>query len=103
MFRRKAHPTPLSATGLRLADVVQQVLVLDDGWLTSGPETPILGVIPQLDSMAAVALLTEIEERFSIRIADEDVSAQMLATFGDLLEFVESRLPDAPSGPASVA
>lgn len=89
-LRRGACP-PSTAT--QLAGIVQHVLSLDDRWMTHGYDTPLLGAVPQLDSMAAVALLTEIERQFEIRIPDEDVSADMFTTFGDLLTFVEARLP----------
>jgi acyl carrier protein len=94
MFRRSWQRATLSANATRLAVLVQEVLSLDDRWLTDGNDTQLLGAIPQLDSMAAVALLTELELRFDIRIADDDVSATMFTTFGHLLDFVEARMVD---------
>lgn len=80
-----------------LATLLQEVLALEPGWLSHGRATPLLGALPQLDSMAAVAVLSEIESRFGIRIDDEDVGAEMFASFGDLLDFVTARLDNRPS------
>lgn len=54
--------------------------------------TPLLGNLPELDSMAVVHVLAAIEEQFGIVVADDDVSAETFATFGSLADFVESKL-----------
>lgn len=55
-------------------------------------ETPLLGSIPEFDSMTVVVVLTSIEDRLGIVIEDDDISADTFATVGTLLEFVEERL-----------
>lgn len=55
-------------------------------------ETPLLGSIPELDSMAVVAVLTAIEERYGIVIDDADLSAEVFATVGSLADFVDARM-----------
>lgn len=50
--------------------------------------TPLLGVLPELDSMALVSILAEIEAHFDCRIPDDDVNAEVFATFGSLCMFV---------------
>ncbi len=60
-----------------------------------GPETPLLGEVPELDSMAVVLLLTEFEERFGIVVEDDDVSAETFETLGTLVEFVDRKLESA--------
>lgn len=52
-------------------------------------DTPLLGAIPELDSMAVVTLITSIEERFGISIADDEIDGSVFATFGSLADFVE--------------
>jgi acyl carrier protein len=52
-------------------------------------DTPLLGAIPELDSMAVVSMITAIEERFGVTIADDMIDASAFATFGSLREFVE--------------
>lgn len=54
--------------------------------------TPLLGNLPELDSMAVVHVLAAIEEHFGIVVADDDVSAETFATFGSLADFVASKL-----------
>lgn len=50
--------------------------------------TPLLGSIPELDSMAVVGILTAIEEELGIAIPDDEISADAFATFADLASFV---------------
>jgi acyl carrier protein len=50
-----------------------------------------LASIPELDSMAVVALLVELEDRFGITIEDEDVTAEVFETLGSLATFVASK------------
>lgn len=54
--------------------------------------TPLLGAIPELDSMAVVSLLTSLEERFGFTIEDDEVDGKIFATVGSLVAFVDSKL-----------
>lgn len=56
------------------------------------PESPLLGAVPELDSMAVVALLTSLEERFGFTIDDDEVDGSTFATAGSLVRFVEDKL-----------
>lgn len=53
--------------------------------------TALFGAMPELDSMAVAGLLTEIEDRLGILIEDDEVEAEMLETFGGLLEFAKRK------------
>ena len=55
-------------------------------------ETPLLGAVPELDSMAVVSLLTALAERFSITIDDDDFDGDVFATVGALSDFVSERV-----------
>lgn len=55
-------------------------------------DTPLFGELPELDSMAVASLLTEMEDRLNIYIEDEEVDADMLATFGTLVAFAERKV-----------
>ena len=55
------------------------------------PSRPMLGAIPELDSMAVVGILTAIEEQMGIAIDDDEISADAFLTFGDLESFVFGR------------
>lgn len=55
-------------------------------------ETPLLGAIPELDSMAVVALLTQLEERFGFGVDDDEIDGATFATLGSLVDFVDQKL-----------
>jgi acyl carrier protein len=80
-------------------DVVKEVTrVIDDVLSLQGRsaaftrETPLLGAIPELDSMAVVSLITTLEERFDIVIDDDDIDGSTFATVGSVADFVAERL-----------
>lgn len=54
--------------------------------------TLLLGHVPELDSMAVVAVLTAIEEHYGIAVDDGDISAEVFESVGSLANFVESKL-----------
>jgi acyl carrier protein len=54
-------------------------------------DSPLLGALPELDSMAVVHLITAIEERFGIFVDDDEVNAATFATFHSLVAFVSSK------------
>lgn len=51
-------------------------------------DTLLLGNLPELDSMAVVAVITELEERYGIVIEDGDIDAETFETLGSLASFV---------------
>jgi acyl carrier protein len=53
-------------------------------------DSPLLGEIPELDSMAVMTLLTLFEEEFGVQVDDEDISAETFATVGSLTRFLEA-------------
>ena len=55
------------------------------------PATPLLGSLPELDSMAVLTVLTALEERFGIAVEDDDISAETFATVGSLCEYVDQK------------
>lgn len=57
--------------------------------------TPLLGSIPELDSMAVVALLTGLEEQFGFTVDDDEVDGDIFANVGALTDFVSTKLADA--------
>lgn len=57
-----------------------------------GPQSALLGSIPEFDSMAVVALLTNLEERFGFIVDDDEVDGSIFSTIGTLTKFVESKI-----------
>jgi acyl carrier protein len=54
--------------------------------------TPLLGHVPELDSMAVLELMLALEQRFGITIDDDDVTAEVFETLGSLTAFVAGKL-----------
>jgi len=54
--------------------------------------TELLGAIPELDSMAVLGILTQLQDDLGLQIDDDEVSAEIFQTFGDLRRFVEAKL-----------
>lgn len=82
-----------------LMTVMQQVLDLLDEVLSLGGraaafnrDTPLLGALPELDSMAVVALIGAMEERFGFAVDDDEIDGQTFATVGALVDFCAARL-----------
>lgn len=53
--------------------------------------TALFGALPEFDSMAVAGLLTELEERLGIVIEDHEVDADMLESYGALLNFARNK------------
>ncbi len=52
---------------------------------------PLLGSMPELDSMAVVAVITALEDHFGFEVDDDEISADTFATVGTLAAFVEEK------------
>ncbi len=55
-------------------------------------ETPLLGHVPEMDSMAVVTILTAIEDHYGITIDDDEMSGEVFATVGTLCRFLDGKL-----------
>ncbi len=73
-------------------ELLRDTLQLEDRAAALQPDTPLLGGIPEFDSMAVVTVLTQIEERYDVEIDDDEVSAENFETVGSLVEFLERKL-----------
>lgn len=74
-----------------ILQTLDDVLALAGRSLQWTRQTPLLGAVPELDSMAVVSLLTELAARFDITIDDDDFSGDVFATVGSLSDFVSAR------------
>ena len=72
--------------------VLDEVLSLNGRSASFDRGTPLLGAIPELDSMAVVGLIAALEERFGITVDDDDIDGQTFASVGALCEFVDAKL-----------
>ncbi len=55
-------------------------------------EAPLLGAIPELDSMAIVGIITSIEERFGIVFDDDELDAEVFETVGTLRNQIVAKM-----------
>jgi len=55
-------------------------------------ETPLLGAVPELDSMAVVGVIAALEEHFCFHLADDDIDGSTFETVGTLTRFVATKL-----------
>jgi acyl carrier protein len=74
-----------------VSSILKRVLQLKDT-LAFTENSPLLGALPELDSMAVVTLLTSLEEHFGFIVDDDEISADTFATLGSLTAFVEQKL-----------
>lgn len=72
--------------------ILRTVLSLDAGTRALNADTPLLGHVAELDSMAVVSVLTAIEERFGIVVDDDEVDGRTFASVGSLVAFVQDKL-----------
>lgn len=75
-----------------LRSLLDQTLNLDGRSVNFTAATPLIGAIPELDSMGVVALITALEERFGMTIDDDEIDGAVFQTFGSLLDFVNGKL-----------
>jgi acyl carrier protein len=90
-------PTIQSDTALdqELKSLIADVLGIDPAQAAAfGADSGLFGHLPELDSMAVAGLLTEMEDRLGIVIEDDDVTGEMLETYGGLLAFAKAKLAD---------
>jgi acyl carrier protein len=80
-------------------DVRTELLKLIDATLNLGgrglawkDSTPLMGAVPELDSMGVVSLLTAFEERLGFAVEDDEIDGSIFATFGTLLAFVKNKV-----------
>lgn len=79
-------------TTSKVIDVLDSVLTLNGRGATFSLDTPLMGAVPELDSMAVVSVLTSLEERFGFSIEDDEIDGSTFTTVGTLVRLVEQKL-----------
>lgn len=72
-------------------NILIDVLNLGEAGASLTPDSPLLGSLPELDSMAVVSLIGALEEHFGILVDDDEISASTFATLGSLAAFVQEK------------
>lgn len=72
--------------------IVAEILQLGARADTFTRSTPLLGSVPEFDSMAVVSVITALEDNYGIVIEDDELTADVFATLGDLQDFVNQKI-----------
>jgi acyl carrier protein len=78
--------------------VVVETLGIEDRADAIDATTPLLGSVPELDSMAVLELLLALEERFDVTLDGQDVTAEAFESLASLTALVDSAAERAGSG-----
>lgn len=73
-------------------EILGSVLQLADAVKKLNDNSPLLGAIPEFDSMAVVSIITALEDRFGFVVDDDEIDAAVFETVGSLVAFVERKL-----------
>jgi acyl carrier protein len=74
-----------------LKGVLVNTLGIQDRATTIEASTPLLGGIPELDSLAVVELAQALEDQFGFEIDDSEFTGDTFETVGTLAEFIERK------------
>lgn len=75
-----------------LLGLIDEVLSLGGRAMGFERDTPLLGAVPELDSMAVVGLINMMEEHFGFIVEDDEIDGSAFATVGTLTDFVQGKL-----------
>ncbi|MDP2902543.1 MAG: acyl carrier protein [Methylovulum sp.] len=81
----------MSGIKKQVQEIVNSVLQSSDGGNYLVNEAPLLGAIPEFDSMAVVSIITALEDCFGFVVDDDEIDASVFETFGSLVTFVERK------------
>jgi acyl carrier protein len=76
---------------LEVMRILDEVLSLGGRASSFSRQTPLLGAVPELDSMAVVSLITTLQDQLGIEIDDDDIDGSTFETVGSLTDFVTAR------------
>lgn len=75
----------------RVIRVLDEALGLKGRSKTFADSTPLLGSVPELDSMAVLSVITGLEQAFGFSVDDDELTGATFSTVGSLVQFVESK------------
>jgi acyl carrier protein len=75
-----------------LLSLLDEVLHLEGRASSFDEHTPLLGALPEMDSMGVVSLLTAFEDRLGFSVEDDEIDGSVFQTFGTLEAFVRNKL-----------
>ena len=78
------------ATLDQVKSLIAETLGIEDRAASMDASTPLLGDIPELDSLAVVEIAAGIEDRFHFQVDDTNFTADVFETLGSLTSFVDA-------------
>jgi acyl carrier protein len=75
----------------QVREVLTSALQLDSQSSNWHADSPLLGAVPELDSIAVINVITALEDRFGIHIHDDEVTSDLFATLGTLTAFIQEK------------
>ena len=72
--------------------LIVEVLQLGGRLDTLERDTPLVGNLPELDSMAVVTVITALESNFGFLVDDDDDLSTAFESLGKLTEYVEAKI-----------
>jgi acyl carrier protein len=78
----------MSQTVTEVAGILASVLGIEERANSLTADTPLLGAMPELDSLAVVELITALSERYGFDPDDVDLSGDAFDTIGTLATFI---------------
>ena len=74
-----------------IKSILADVLQLGSSINKLESDSPLLGSIPEFDSMAVVGVITALEESYGFEVDDDEIDAEVFETLGSLVNFVEKK------------
>lgn len=75
-----------------LSELLDQTLNLKGRRLGLSPAAPLLGAVPELDSMGVVAMIGAMESHFDITISDQEIDGSVFSTLETLRQFIARKI-----------
>lgn len=86
---------PDQTTVRAVIQVLVEALGIEDRVESFDAATPLLGELPELDSLGVMELAVALEQRFGFTIDDEDFTSEVFESVGTLAHLVVERTSDA--------
>ena len=76
----------------QVLEVLAESLPLPEATYEMGEQAPLLGAIPELDSMAITGIIAALEKSFDIVFDEDELGADAFQTVGTLRDLVASKI-----------
>lgn len=78
----------------QVMEVVSSSLGVEGEISATDANAPLLGALPEMDSMAIVGIIADLEEKFDIAFDDDELDAEVFETVGSLHGLIVSKLDE---------